>query len=189
MKHRVAEEFKFVLTFVGIIWAVFVLDFVLPGELNRFGLVPRTVTGLPGVLTMPFLHSGWDHLVGNTVPLIVLLCLLAGSSANTYRIVPQLILFGGALLWVLGRSQTIHVGASGLIYGLITFLIVSGFREGRIAALAVAIVVGILYGGTLLSGVLPFTTGTHISWDGHLAGAIAGVLVARSAVPSKSPAV
>ena len=132
---------------------------------------------------MPFLHDGWGHLIGNTIPLIVLLCLLAGSQASSGRIVVQIILLGGILLWIFGRGSSgserlNHVGASGLIYGLIAFLIVAGFREGRIVALAVALLVAFLYGTTLLQGVLPFAVGENVSWDGHLMGAIAGAIVA-----------
>jgi membrane associated rhomboid family serine protease len=137
---------------------------------------------------MPFLHGGWDHLLGNTVPLVVLLCLLAGSRANTYTIVPQIVVLGGILLWVFGTRNTVHVGASGLIYGLIAFLIVAGFREGRLGALAIALFVGFTYGATLIGGVLP-TVGPGISWDGHLMGAIAGAIVARIAVTPDRAAV
>ncbi|MCP4169594.1 MAG: rhomboid family intramembrane serine protease [Fuerstiella sp.] len=181
MKHRIVEELHGVAIFVAIIWGVFVLDTILPGEFNDFGLSPRSSVGLTGIVTMPFLHGGWDHLIGNTVPLIVLLCLLAGSRANTFRIVPQIVVMGGVLLWVFGTGDSVHVGASGLIYGLIAFLIVAGFREGRLSALVIAVFVGFTYGATLIGGVLP-TVGSGISWDGHLMGAIAGGLVARVAV-------
>ena len=188
MKHRVVEELHFVLIFVGIVWAVFLLDLVLPGSFNQFGLEPRRVDGLIGVITMPFLHGGWDHLVGNTAPLILLLCLLAGSKADTYSVVPQIIFLGGLLLWVLGRSQTEHVGASGLVYGLIAFLIIAGLREGRVGALAIAFIVGVTYGATLIQGILPMGVGEDVSWDGHLMGAIAGGLVARRTVhPDPQP--
>jgi membrane associated rhomboid family serine protease len=187
MKHRIVDELHGVAVFVAIIWAVFILDILLPGEFNGFGLSPRSVVGLTGIVTMPFLHGDWDHLIGNTAPLIVLLCLLAGSRANTYRIVPQIVVLGGILLWVFGTVNT-HVGASGLIYGLIAFLIVAGFREGRLGALAIAVFVGFTYGATLIVGVLP-TVGPGISWDGHLTGAIAGGIVARTAVALNGAAV
>lgn len=185
MKHRIREELHGVVMFVGCIWAVFLLDFVLPGEFSRYGLIPRSVSGLVGIVTMPFLHGGWSHLLGNTVPLLVLLTLLAGSRGSSARIVTLLVLSGGALLWLAGRSESVHIGASGLIYGLITFLIVAGFREGRVIALGVAVLVGVLYGVTLIGGVLPITAGAGVSWDGHLMGAIAGALIAKLEVPSR----
>lgn len=182
MKHRVTEELHGVAIFVAAIWAVFLLDLIVPGTFNRLGLAPREVSGLVGIFTMPFLHDGWGHLMGNTVPLIILLCLLAGSRANSYSIVPMIVALGGALLWVFGRGGTLHVGVSGLIYGLITFLIVAGFREGRIGAILIAIFVGFMYGWTLITGMIPLTVGENVSWDGHLMGAIAGAIVARMAV-------
>ena len=188
MKHRIAEELHGVGIFVTIIWAVFILDAFLPGEFNNLGLSPRSVPGLAGILTMPFLHGGWNHLLGNTLPLIVLLCLLAGSRANTYAVVPQIVVLGGTLLWFFGSANSVHVGASGLIYGLIAFLIVAGFRERRPVALAIAVFVGFTYGATLISGVLP-TAGPGISWDGHLMGAIAGGIVARISVTPDRAAV
>ena len=93
-----------------------------------------------------------------------------------------LVLVGGTLLWLFGRGGRVHVGASSLIYGLIAFLIVAGFRERRIASLAVAVLTGFLYGGTLLSGILPSSKG--ISWDGHLLDAVGGGIVAFAATGS-----
>lgn len=176
MKHRVVEELDGIATLLGLIWLAFGVDWLLPADLTQYGLVPRTTSGLVGVLTMPFLHADFGHLFGNTVPLIILLSLLAGSRANSYVVVPQLIIGGGLLLWALGRTSR-HVGASGLVYALIAFLIVSGVRERRPAALVISIFVGLTYGATLLTGVLP-TVGEGISWDGHLAGAVAGAAIA-----------
>ena len=110
------------------------------------------------------------------MPLLVLLILLAGSKARSWEIVIAVIVVGGGLLWLCGRNAT-HIGASGLVFGLVAFLIVSGFLEGRIVPLLVALVVGFLYGGTLLSGVVP-KMNSMVSWDGHLCGAIAGGLIA-----------
>lgn len=177
MRRSFREESKLILGFVGLLWLVYLIDLVLPVDLRSFGLTPRTVSGIPGIGTMPFLHVGWNHLISNTVPLVVLLFLLAGSRAKSVEAVVGLIVTGGVLLWCFGRSGSIHIGASGLIYGLIAFLIVAGFRERHFVSLAVAILTGFLYGGTLLFGILP-TAGEKVSWDGHLAGAVAGVLVA-----------
>ena len=134
------------------------------------------LTGLIGIPLMPFLHSDLRHLLSNTVPLTVLLLLLAGSNTKSPAIVLSIVLSGGTLLWLFGRPM-IHVGASGLIYGLIAFLIVTGFLERRIIPVVISIVVGFLYGGTLVWGIIPGVQ-SHVSWDGHLLGAVAGGLVA-----------
>ena len=137
---------------------------MLPFSVNSLGVKPRSLIGLVGVPLMPFLHADWKHLLSNTVPLTVLLLLLAGSKAKSWAIVICIVLMGGALLWLFGRSanQATHIGASGLIYGLIAFLLVAGFLERRIVSLVISILVGFLYGGTRLSGIVP-DLGSHIS--------------------------
>mgnify|MGYP001817230025 CR=1 FL=1 len=162
--------------FVGVIWCVFLVGLVLPFNINSLGITPRSGAGLVGIPLSPFLHANLKHLLSNTVPLTILLLLLAGSKANSPTIVVSIVCIGGALLWLFGRPST-HVGASGLIYGLIAFLLVSGLLERRIGPLLISIVVGFLYGGTLLSGIVP-DLGSQVSWEGHLFGAIAGCLVA-----------
>ena len=151
MKHTIQQELYGVIAFVAVIWATFFLGCVLPFDINSLGLTPRTLVGLVGIPATPFLHANLQHLLSNTVPLFVLLTLLAGSNARSWEIVIEVVLLGGLLLWIFGRNAT-HVGASGLIFGLIAFLIVSGFREKRIVPLIVSVIVGFLYGGTLLSG-------------------------------------
>jgi len=186
VKHSVREELRGVLVFVGVVWCIFVVGLVLPFSINSFGVTPRSLIGLVGVPLMPFLHADLKHLLSNTVPLTVLLLLLAGSKAKSWAIVIYIVLMGGALLWLFGRPMT-HVGASGLIYGLIAFLLVSGFLERRTVPLVISIVVGFLYGGTLLSGIVP-DLGSRISWEGHLFGAVAGGLVAGLVTrPSEQP--
>lgn len=180
MKHAIREEFHWVLIFIAILWVVRLADFVLPIDLNDFGLRPRSIGGLMGIPLAPFLHAGWGHLIGNTIPLAILLMLLAGSRANSIAIVIGLVLLGGGLLWLGGRSS-IHIGASGLIYGLIAFLISSGFFERRFVSIAISILVLFLYGGTMVWGVLP-SVNQGVSWDGHLYGAIAGVILAYGLV-------
>lgn len=178
VKHSVGEELRGVIAFVGVVWFVFVAGLVLPFDINSFGVTPRSLIGLVGVPLMPLLHADFKHLLSNTVPLAVLLVLLAGSNARSWAIVIYIVMMGGALLWLFGRPAT-HVGASGLIYGLIAFLLVSGFLERRPVPLVIAIVVGFLYGGTLLSGIIP-ALGSRISWEGHLFGAVAGGVAAAS---------
>jgi membrane associated rhomboid family serine protease len=175
--HAIRDELAGIGIFIGAIWAVFLLSMALPSlDLNSYGIRPRTLSGLVGIMAAPFLHENFSHILGNTVPLFILLVLLAGSRARSWAVVFDIILLGGALLWLFGRSAY-HIGASGLIFGLITFLIVSGFLERRIIPLLIAVVVGFWYGGTLFFGVLP-RLHSDVSWDGHLCSAVAGVIVA-----------
>lgn len=159
----------------GVLWLIFLADWILPMDLKRWGIVPRTVDGIWGILFSPFLHADLGHLLSNFVPLMILLAMLLVTQRNGWWIVLQILLLGGLLLWIFGRSA-MHIGASGLIYGLIAYLMIAGFRQGRLVPALVALLVGFLYGGTLLSGVLP-SVGEHVSWDGHLTSAIAGGLL------------
>jgi membrane associated rhomboid family serine protease len=175
-KHTIRQELFGVLMFVGLIWIVFAVGQILPLRLETYGITPRTLVGLAGIPAAPFLHASLSHIVANTIPLTILLLLLAGSKANSWKIVVYIVLLGGLLLWIFGRPAT-HIGASGLIYGLIAFLLLSGIWERRIIPMLVSVAVGLLYGGALLSGVLP-RWASNVSWEGHLLGAIAGALVA-----------
>ncbi len=138
LAESLGKELKTILIFVGIIWAVFLVSCLLPG-LTDYGLQPRSVIGLLGIITMPFLHGSLGHLVANTIPLIVLLFLLSGSRAKSWPIVLEIMVLGGVLLWICGRDAN-HVGASALISGLITFLMLGGFFERRPVPIVVAII-------------------------------------------------
>jgi membrane associated rhomboid family serine protease len=173
--RAIRDEIMGVIVFIGAIWAVFLASWVFPG-LDDFGVVPRRLTGLVGIPAAPFLHANLRHIVSNTLPLFVLLILLAGSRAESWEVVAFVILLSGLLLWMFGR-QGVHVGASGLVSGLGAFLILSGILERRIVPLLIALLVGFFYGSALLSGIIP-RFGSAVSWDGHLCGAVAGVVVA-----------
>ena len=158
---------------VGTIWLVFVLDLFLP--LERFGLVPRSLSGLVGIVTMPFLHGSLGHLLSNTVPLVILLGLLVVSRRQPWSTVILLVLASGLTLWILGRSA-LHIGASGLIYALMGYLIAVGILERRLTSALIALFVGITYGTAIIGGILPGTPG--VSWEGHLFGLLAGAILA-----------
>ena len=174
--HELKRDVFGIAVFVGIIWLVFVADRLLP--LEQLGLVPRTVQGLIGVVAMPFLHADLTHIIGNTIPLVFTLALLAGSRANSGQIVLLIAVLAGVGLWLFGREAR-HIGASGLVFGLIAFHVFAGIFERRFISILVSVVVCFLYAGTLFRGVLPMQPG--VSWDGHLIGAAAGVLVALGA--------
>jgi membrane associated rhomboid family serine protease len=173
--HSFWHEIHCVILFIGFIWAVYLISLADP-RVDHYGVVPRTAVGLTGIAAMPFLHANLHHLVGNTIPLAVLLLLLAGSRARSWWVVIAVTVLGGLLLWLFGRPA-VHIGASGLISGLTSFLILSGIRERRVVPLLTAVLVGFLYGSSLVMGVVP-RFGSQVSWDGHLCGAVAGVIVA-----------
>ena len=172
--HSIRRDFAAIAIFLALIWIVFALDRVLP--LERLGLVPRDPGALVGILAMPFLHADLAHLLANSVPLAVTLLLLAGSRANSGAIVVLIVVLGGAALWLLGRGGVRHIGASGLVFGLVAFHIFAGVFERRLQSLVITGVVALLYASTLVRGILPMQPG--VSWEGHLFGALAGALVA-----------
>lgn len=172
--HKIKEEAIIIALFISVIWLVFMLDIFLP--LEKLGLIPRDAGGLFGIITMTFLHVDLQHILSNTLPLVVLLALLAGSRADSRMVVVFIIAFGGILLWLFGRGHSIHIGASLLIFGLATFLVVSGLLEKRTIPMIISIGIALMYGTSLLSGILPWQKG--VSWDGHLMGALAGGITA-----------
>lgn len=183
MWTRIKEELTGIFVFIGVIWLVFLISFAPGLSLSSFGVVPRTMVGLIGIVTMPFLHGGWGHLISNTLPLLILLCLLAGSRARTWPVVAAVSVGSAGLLWAFGRGSN-HIGASTLIYGLAAFLVVAGFRERRFVSIAAALITGFSFGGSMLLGILP-TAGQQVSWDGHLAGAVGGIAAGVLLVPAK----
>jgi membrane associated rhomboid family serine protease len=163
--------------FVVIIWLVELVDAIIfDGSLDSYGVKPRSVDGLRGILFMPFLHRGFGHLLANTIPIIILgwLVMVRGT-ADIFIVAAITMLVAGLGIWLFGATNSVHVGASGLVFGFFGFLMARAFFERSPAAIAVAIVVFIFYGG-IIWGVLPGQDG--ISWLGHLFGFIGGVVAA-----------
>ncbi|RED18807.1 rhomboid family intramembrane serine protease [Pontivivens insulae] len=162
--------------FVAVLWGIQVLNWLSGYYLNlAFGLIPRHVSGLDGVVGMPLLHGNFAHLTANTPPILIMGTLLAVTATRALREVNAVIVgLGGALVWLFG-SSAIHVGASGLIFGWFGFLIVRGFVDRSVVTLVSALIIGLLY-GSFVWGVLPGQVG--ISWEAHLFGAIAGAVAA-----------
>ncbi len=179
MKLELRRNLFSVLAFVGLIWLVYLINLPLSAtfmNLNDYGLRPRSASGLGGIFTMPFLHDNMQHLLANTVPLTVLLLILAMTRTNARRTLICLMVLSGVMLWALGRDR-IHVGSSALVYALAAYLIAAGLYERKVASSASAILVGVLY-GSLFWGLFP-TAGQHVSWEGHLFAAVAGAVFAH----------
>lgn len=172
--------------FIGVMWMVEIADQVAFDDgLDRHGILPRSLDGLDGVLWAPFLHGGLGHLVSNTLPVLVLGALVALHGVRRWLVVTLFItLVGGGLTWLFARTA-IHIGASLLVFGYITYLVVIGLRERSASGIAIGLLVLLLYGGTLLAGVLPVSSA--VSWEGHFFGAIAGGLAAIAATARPEP--
>lgn len=170
------------LGFVALLWVLESIDAMLGNSLDAEGIRPGTTDGLLGILLAPLLHGGFPHLVANTVPLLVLGFLVLLSGVGHWLIVTAVVwVISGLGTWLLGGVGTIHIGASGLVFGWLAYLIVRGFFTRHPGQVALGVVVLVLYGG-MLWGVLPGQPG--ISWQGHLFGAVGGVVAARGLGPS-----
>jgi membrane associated rhomboid family serine protease len=165
------------LVFTGVLYIAEFADQLTALRLDDDGIVPRTLDGLDGILWAPLLHAGWPHLLANTVPFLVFGFLAMAGGFRQFVVVTAMIwLLGGLGVWLIGPANTSTIGASGLIFGWLVFLLARGFfaRSGRQILLAVALFV--IWGG-ILFGILPGQAG--ISWQAHLFGAVAGLLAAR----------
>lgn len=162
--------------FVAILWLVEGLDAVLPGQFEGNGIRPRSDAGMSGILFGPLIHSNWAHLIGNSVPLLVLGFLLAMSGVRTFLAVTAVVwLASGFGVWLVGSAFTVHVGASGVVFGWIAYLVLRGVFARSLRQIALGVGVFIVYGSALW-GVLPGQVG--ISWEGHLFGALGGIAAA-----------
>lgn len=162
--------------FVALLWAIEVIDTILGNQLDGGGVRPRAVDGLDGILFAPLLHVGWGHLVSNTLPLLVLGFLILLSGVNRWVAVTAIVwVVGGFGTWLTGESNSIHLGASVLVFGWLVYLLMRGVFSRRTGQIALGVVVLLMYGGALW-GVLPGQPG--VSWQGHLFGALGGGLAA-----------
>jgi membrane associated rhomboid family serine protease len=168
--------FLLVAALVAVMWAVEVVDLVA-GDLDAAGIRPRDPEGLVGVVLSPFLHGGFGHLIANTIPFAVLGAGIAlGGLVRVATVAAVVTVVGGLGTWLTAPDGTIHIGASGLVFGFASYLVARGAYSRRALHLAGGLVVLALYGSTLLLGLVP-TPG--VSWQGHLFGAVGGVLAAR----------
>jgi membrane associated rhomboid family serine protease len=162
---------------VALMWVLEIVDLALDQRLDSYGIEPRDVDGLDGVVTAPFLHVGFGHLIGNTLPFVVMGVVIAFE--GPLRLVGVTViaaLVSGLGTWLIAPADTIHLGASGVVFGYATYLIARGAFNRRFMELAIGAGVVVLWGGALLAGLEPQQ---GISWQGHLFGAIGGVVAAR----------
>jgi membrane associated rhomboid family serine protease len=177
---RRRQQILLILGCVACLWSIECVNALLGHRLNRWGILPRTLAGLAGIPLSPFLHGSFAHLILNTVPLLTLGGFVVLQGTRLFLTVSLwIILLSGTALWLLGRSAY-HVGASSVLFGYFGYLVARGWYERSVTALLVALLTLGLYGG-IVWAVLP--TRPYISWEGHLFGLLAGVLVARLETP------
>ncbi len=164
--------------FVVVIWTVELVDLLaLDGRLDAYGIEPRDEDGLRGIVLAPFLHGGLAHVASNTVPLVALGLLTVLRRLRDLLVVTGVGgLVSGLGVWLTGTPGTVHIGASGVVFAYLGFLLARGWFDRTPASIFVAVAVALVYGGLLL-GIVPSAPG--ISWQGHLFGFLGGVLAAR----------
>lgn len=166
---------KAALALTGFVWFVWLTDAYLGLGLARYGLRPRDLEGLVGIVTAPLLHSNLEHVFSNTGPLLISVTALLYLYPNSaLRVIPMVWLGAGMLSWLIGRPS-IHIGASGFVYGVLAFVFLSGVFRQDFRSVGVSLMVWFLY-GSMIWGVLPIRPG--MSWEMHLSGAILGVIMA-----------
>ena len=171
--------------FIAAMWVLEIADWLIfRGFLNRFGIRPRTLVGLRGILFSPFLHGNFAHLGANTIPFALLGWFVMLQETSVFWSVTLVVLLVSGLgVWLLAAPNTVHIGASGLIFGYLGFLVARGYFERSPSAIALSILALFLYGG-MIWGVLPLRQG--VSWEGHLFGFLGGILAAKLLAQSSS---
>lgn len=161
------------------LWALELVDtLLLSGRLDGFGIRPRSIEGLVGIPLAPLLHGGLGHLLANTVPFLILGFLVTARKRMDFWVVAaSSALAAGLGTWAIGATNSVHIGASGVVFGFLGFLMGRGIYERKAGTIALSLLVTFFFGG-MLWGVLP-TVGPGISWEGHLFGWLGGLLTAR----------
>jgi membrane associated rhomboid family serine protease len=171
------DGFRVVLGMGAVMWVLEVVDKLADNRLDQYGIEPRDGDGLIGVVAAPFLHAGFDHLASNTVPFLLMGFVIAAQGAVRVLAVTAIVgLVSGLGTWLIAPEHTVHIGASGIVFGYATYLLSRGFFNRSALELAIGAVVAVVYGGALLGGLVPED---GVSWQGHFFGAVGGILAAR----------
>jgi len=181
------EQIQILAAVTLIFWVVFIIDRSFwNGNLSQFGIMPHRLIGLRGILFAPFLHGNYYHIASNTASFLVLGWMVMLRNTNDFYFVSVFTAITSGLgTWLVGSPSSVHIGASGVIFGYFGYLLSRGYFEKSFVAIAISITIAMSY-GSLIWGILP--TRSYISWEGHLFGFIGGVLAARIlAAKTKAP--
>ncbi|MBJ7329245.1 MAG: rhomboid family intramembrane serine protease [Solirubrobacteraceae bacterium] len=170
------RAFVFVGGMAIVMWLAEIVDTIMGGDLDAYGIRPRDTEGLEGIPLSPFLHGGFDHLIANTLPFLALGAMIALSGFVRVVLVTLIVmLVGGLGTWLVAPENTVHIGASGVVFGYAAYLVARGAYTRSLVHIAAGLVVIALWGVTLLGGLTPQE---GISWQGHLFGALGGLVAA-----------
>ena len=174
-KGKFKRGLQIALILLFIIWAIKIIEIFFGISFIHLGVLPRHTSGIPGIFLFPFIHSGFQHLISNSFPLLLLItAMFYFYPSSSFKVLILIYFFSGTLVWLFAR-ESYHIGASGVVYGLITFTFFSGIIRWDRRSIVLSLIVTFLYGG-FTWGVLPIDE--KISWEGHLAGALIGIACA-----------
>lgn len=175
MPIRVLNSFLFPAMLIMLLWLIQLYQWDFDKSLFWLGIYPRSIKGLPGILTSPLIHASFTHLLSNTLPLFLLGAgLIFFYREVAIKVFVLIYLFTDILVWIIARPSY-HIGASGVIYGLATFLFFSGIFKRYVRLLGISMIIMLFY-GSMVWGVLPTEIG--VSWEAHLSGAVVGMVCA-----------
>ncbi|MEM7107039.1 MAG: rhomboid family intramembrane serine protease [Bacteroidota bacterium] len=175
-KAHVQSSLKPALCFTALLWIIKLLEIGFKADFGRYGTYPRTLYGSLGIITSPLIHGDFYHLLSNSLPILFLgVGLFYFYKPVAWQVVCIIYTLSGFWVWLIAR-EAYHIGASGLVYGLMAYLLLSGFIRKDRSSIAVSLAILVLYGGSMFTGVLPGDPG--ISWESHLLGATAGLFCA-----------
>jgi membrane associated rhomboid family serine protease len=168
---------QIVLALLAAMWLLEVVDIALDHRLDQYGIEPREPDGLVGVVAAPFLHADFGHLIANTIPFVVLGIIIGLQGVARVLVVTGLVmLVSGLGTWLIGPDNSLHIGASGIVFGYATYLLARGLFNRDLVEIAIGLGVAAIWGTALLGGLVPQD---GVSWQGHFFGAVGGVLAAR----------
>jgi membrane associated rhomboid family serine protease len=170
------EGVRLLVGIVALMWAIEAFNSLDSNALDNDGIYARNVSHLWGILTAPFIHVSFQHLIDNTIPFVFMGLIIALRGAlRLGAITAVVIVVGGIGTWLFSPSNSVTVGASGVVFGYAAYLFARGFFDRNVLEVLIGIVVGAIWGGALLSSLVPHT---GVSWQGHAAGAVGGVVAA-----------
>jgi len=170
------KRLRIPIAFVGLLWIIHIVQVVSGISFTTLGVFPRHVEGLPGILFTPLIHGSWEHLFSNSVSFLMLSVVLFWFYPRiALRSIVWLYVLSGLGIWIFAQPNSYHIGASGVVYGMVSLVFWSGMFRRNLKSIILALIILILYVG-LFEGIFPGKEG--ISWEGHLFGGIAGILLA-----------
>ncbi|MFL5831672.1 MAG: rhomboid family intramembrane serine protease [Solirubrobacteraceae bacterium] len=184
------QGIQLLVAIVAVMWLIEIINSLDSNGLDSDGIYPRNLGRLWGIITAPFLHASFQHLIDNTIPFVFMGLIIALLGAVRLALVTAIVIvIGGLGTWLIAPAHTVTVGASGVVFGYATYLLTRGLFNRSALELLVGVVVGVIWGGALLTSLVPHY---GVSWQAHACGAVAGViaawLLARPRTPAAAPA-